>query len=341
MKIDKLIDAIGQIDENKIGNAKIAHVKIKKISFKRAVALVAIIVLSITTSVPVLAATTEPGYFMLYQLSPSLAQKLKPVQLSCVDNGIKMEVESAYIHENEANIAVSIQDLEGDRIDQTIDLYDSYRINSPFDSTGSCMRLNYDEETGKATFLITISQWGDHEIRGDKITFYVREFLSHKQQFEGEIPLDLSTVTTATETQKKHYTGMGFNSMLYAEEEIREERCLVPSDDCGEFVVDGIELTGYGYIDGKFHIQVGIPNRLENDNHGSFYVFDENGEKRYCDYHISWKEAVDKAVVTYEEYVFDIPPEEMKNQKLYGEFITSQGTTKGNWQVTFPLENMN
>ncbi len=341
MKTDKLIDAIGQIDENKIRDAKVVLGKIKMLSFKRVIALVAVIILCITISVPVLAATVDPVYLMLYRVSPSLAQMLKPVQLSCEDNGIKMEVESAYIHENEANIVVSMQDLEGNRIDQTIDLYDSYRINRPFDSTGSCRRLDYDEETGKATFLITISQWGNKDIGGDKITLYVREFLSHKQKFDGEIPLDLSTVTTATKMQKKYYTGMGFNSMLYAEEEIREELCLVPSDDYGKFVVDGIELTGYGYIDGKFHIQVGIPNRLENDNHGSFYVFDENGEKRYCDYHISWKETVDETVITYEEYIFDIPMEEMKKQKLYGEFITSKGTTKGNWQVTFPLENMN
>ncbi len=341
MKIDKLVDAIGEINENKIRNAKVIPSKIKRISFRRAVALVAAIILCITLSVPVLAATVDPIYLMVYCISPSLAQMLKPVQLSCEDNGIKMEVESAYIYENEAHIVVSMQDLEEDRIDQTIDLYDSYRINRPFGSTGSCSRIGYDEEAGKATFLITISQWGDQKIGGDKITFHVREFLSHKQQFEGEIPLDLSTVTTATKTQKKNYTGMGFNSMLYTEEAIREERCLVPSDDYGEFVIDGIELTGYGYIDGKFHIQVGIPNRLENDNHGLFYVFDENGEKKYCDYNISWKETVDETVVTYEEYIFDIPPEEMKKQKLYGEFITSQGTTKGNWQVTFPLENMN
>ena len=269
----------------------------------------------ITVSVPVLAATVDPIYLMVYRVSPSLAQMLKPVQLSCEDNGIKMEVELAYIYENEAYIVVSMQDLEEERIDQTIDLYDSYRINCPFGSTGSCSRIGYDEETGKATFLITISQWGDQKIGGDKITFHVREFLSHKQQFEGEIPLDLSAVTTATKTQKKYYTGMGFNSMLYTEEAIREERCLVPSDDYGEFVIDGIDLTGYGYIGGKFHIQVGIPNRLENDNHGLFYVFDENDEKKYCDYHISWKETVDETVVTYEEYIFDIPPEEMKNGK--------------------------
>ena len=44
MKIDKLIDAIGEIDENKIINAKVIPCKIKRISFRRAVAMVAAIV---------------------------------------------------------------------------------------------------------------------------------------------------------------------------------------------------------------------------------------------------------------------------------------------------------
>ena len=62
MKIDKLIDAIGEIDENKIKNAKVIPSKIKRISFRRAVAIVAAIILCITISVPVLAATVDPIY---------------------------------------------------------------------------------------------------------------------------------------------------------------------------------------------------------------------------------------------------------------------------------------
>ena len=47
MKIDKLVDAIGEVDENKINNARTTSGKIKRISFKRAVALVAAIILCI------------------------------------------------------------------------------------------------------------------------------------------------------------------------------------------------------------------------------------------------------------------------------------------------------
>ena len=168
-----LIDAIGEIDENKIRDAKMFTTKGKKRSFKRIIATAATIVLCLTTSVSVLAATVTPVYLMLYQVSPSLAQMLKPVQLSCEDNGIKMELVSAAVYKNEAAIYISLQDMtDQNRIDKSTDLFDSYHINRDFDSTATCSMVSFDEETGIATFLIKISQWNDKKIGGDKITFY-------------------------------------------------------------------------------------------------------------------------------------------------------------------------
>lgn len=339
MKIDKIIDAIGMIDDEKIRDAKTHTASIYRFSFKKTAAIIATIVLCLTVSVPVLSAATEidPIYQMIYLVSPTIAQKLKPVRMTCVDNGIEMEVVSAYIYENEAHIVVSMQDLEGDRVDETVDLYDSYRINSPFDSTGICSILDYNEETGKTTFLITISQWGDKEISGDKITFYVREFLSNKTKFDGEIPIDLNSVKAVTETQKREC--VYHPPFENAETETWQEPCLIPDSNYENFI-DGIDLTGYGYIDGKFHIQIAVRNRVENDNHGLFYLVDENGEKHYCDYDVDWRVTENDIRIDYFEYIFDIPMEKLSNYKLYGYFVTSEGTTKGNWQVTFPLENM-
>ena len=50
------------------------------------------------SAVPVLsAADNKIAYELLYMISPSAAQKLKPVRISCEDNGIKMEVAAANI----------------------------------------------------------------------------------------------------------------------------------------------------------------------------------------------------------------------------------------------------
>ena len=90
MKNDKLVDAIGMISDDKIQNAKISAVKVYKFSYRKAIALIAAIILCLTASIPVLATTVDPVYQMVYRISPTLAQTLKPVRLTSEDNGIKM-----------------------------------------------------------------------------------------------------------------------------------------------------------------------------------------------------------------------------------------------------------
>ena len=70
-----------------------------------------------------------------------------PVQKSDTNNGIKMEVVSADIRGDTARIYITMQDLIGDRVDETIDLYDSYDIRLPFDGTGFCGKVGYDPNT--------------------------------------------------------------------------------------------------------------------------------------------------------------------------------------------------
>ncbi len=98
------------------------------------------------------AADFSPAYEFLYTLSPSAAQKLKPVSMISEDNGIKIEVISAYVESGEAKILISVQDLEEDRIDETTDLFDSFSINTSFDCSSSCENIKYDAETETAVF---------------------------------------------------------------------------------------------------------------------------------------------------------------------------------------------
>lgn len=143
-----------------------------------------------------MAADVQTAYEILYAVSPKIAQELKPIKMSSEDNDIKMEVISAHIDNNKAYIYISLQDMTGQRIDETTDLFDSYRIKSPFSSSATCERISYDQETKTVTFLISITQGGQKEISGEKITFAVDKFLSNKQEYHAKISqLDLSTVT--------------------------------------------------------------------------------------------------------------------------------------------------
>lgn len=332
MNTDMLLDAIGMIDEEKIKDAKSFTVKNRNKFLGKAVSLAAAVVLCFTLSISALAATVDPVYQMLFNISPIAAQSLKPVKLSCEDQGIKMEVISAAIYENEAAIYISLQDLTNNRIDETTDLFDSYRINRPFASTASCSLTSYDGKTGTATFLIHISQWNNEKIEGDKITFSFSEFLSQKNEFDEKLSeLDLNTVKAAKETQKpKAIRGGGGTGPDY------DTDCLVPTTDGILSPVGGVTITNIGFIDNKLHIQIYFEDILTYDNHGYIDLLDKEGN-RAENYSIDFWD--DEKTGSYEEIVYNISPEDIENYQAYGYFVTCTNITRGNWQVTFPLEN--
>lgn len=302
----------------------------------RPAASAAVFLLLCNLGLTALVAHAEPVYETIYAISPTLAQHFMPVHMSSEDQGIRMEVESVSISENTAEIYISMQDLTGGRIDGTMDLYDSYSINRPFDSAGTCQLADYDESSQKAFFLIRIDEAGDHKITGDKITFSVREFLSHKQIYRDlPIPLALSALSLDSPVMEAEYTGMSGDLETFDAGD--SGTVLLPGEAFPDFPVNGIALTAAGYADGRLHLQTAVTNPLANDNHGYFYLQDADGNQLFCDYTVHFQAADDSAVV-YQESVFDISPEEIEAYTLYGNFTTCDTKVEGNWQVTFSLQ---
>lgn len=284
---------------------------------------------------PVLAAKVDAVYALMYKISPGTAQFFMPVQKKDVDNGIEMEVISAYVQEGKAQVYIAMRDLTGDRIDETIDLYDSYSINRPFDSSAYCEATGYDEATRTASFLITIDAFGNRKIEGDKITFSVREFLSHKEDRQNVgLPIALSESAAAEEQQTVSPLGFGGTYDLDG-----GAAALVAENCLPGLGIEGIDITGFGYIEGKLHIQTAVKNAADNGNHGWLYLRDGAGNKVECVYNFSFMEQKEGDVrIDYNEFVFDIPQEEIADYSAYGDFTTAKMKTEGKWKVTFPVE---
>lgn len=301
---------------------------------KKTLALIAAIILCITISVPVLAANVPAVEQLLYAISPATAQFFKPVKRSCEDNGIKMEVVSAYIHGDTAEVYITMQDLTGQRIDETTDLFDSYSIHTPFDCAGHCQAAGYDEETRTATFFIKITQWEKQNIEGDKITFSVREFLSNKQRFDGlKLDVDVSSIGPAANLHI--LTEIRGEGGAYSERYQDRYVVLSPSDQPYS-PVPGVSLTAMGYVDDALHVQVHYENILETDNHGFLYFQNAAGENIDSIDFVTFWDSEHRG--SYYEYVFPVPKEGFNVYALYGDFVTSDSLTKGHWEVTFPIE---
>lgn len=335
-------DAVSNISNRHIEEA--AEFQIRKNNvrshfiIRKVVAVAAAIMIVLTMSVSALAAfDVESAYNLLYTVSPTIAQKLKPVRMFCEDNGIMFEVISAYVEGSEAKIFISVQDLDGDRIDDTTDLFDSYSINTPFDCSSSCENISYDAETKTATFLIAISQWNGQNIIGEKITFRVREMISNKQKYDAALPeFDLNEIGGAADTFTPSYIRGGSGS---AYDEYKENFQSLVSTDVLCTPVDGVAISAAGYVDGKLHIQVRYDSILETDNHGYVYLKNKDGDIIYCVASIAYFVDAEQKE-SYNEYIFDLAGKEISEYIPYGYFVTSDVNIKGNWSVTFPLESV-
>ena len=333
-------DAISNISNRHIEEAADFQIGKKGVRkhfiMRRAVAAAATIMLVFTMSVPALAAADyETAYNLLYKVSPTIAQKLKPVRMSCEDNGIKFEVISAYVEGSEAKIFISAQDIDGDKIDETTDLFDSYSINTPFDCSSSCENISYDTKTKTATFLISISQWNEQDIIGEKITFRVREMLSNKQEYDMVLSdLDMNNISTAPETVTPTHI-FGGSGTNYSEVE-NNFRALKATGILYS-PVEGVDITAMGYVDGDLHIQVRYENVLKTDNHGYIYFQNNEGEKITCNANVEFS-TDSEYQERYVEYIYDLSDIELAEYDAYGYFVTSDTLITGNWSVTFPLE---
>lgn len=336
MKSDILMDAIGMIDDSIIKNAKPSS-RITYHPVKRFAAAVAFI-LCVSLSLPVLAANdVNFAYNALYMISPQAAQTLKPVRMSCEDNGIKLEVISSTVNEKEADIYISVKDLTGDRIDETTDLFDSYSINKPFSSNATCQFVSYNTIQKEALFLIHITQWDKTDIAGDKITFSVHKLLSNKDIFDDEISqIDLSAVSYNPPTLHEIPQIRGYNGSIAENRNSKSVSLMKPVSPISLPVL-GVQISAIGYIDGKLHIQTHFDNVLEFDNHGYVYFIDASGSHIKATSSISfWDET---HTGSYEEFVFDLTPDEISSYQLCGYFVTCDTLIHGDWQITFPLEN--
>lgn len=301
------------------------------------IALAAVLVcLALTVpafAMPALAANPD-GYALLYSISPAAAQFFKPVNRSNEDNGIRLTVDSVYLHSDTVEIYVSLQDLIGDRLDETTDLFDSYRINRGFDCSATCSLAGYDAQTRTARFLISITSFDGQDIEGDKLTFSLNRLLTGKTETEGAVTgLDLAAAQAEPATQQVEWRGGSGIAAEAGGSGAETRTALVPTGTLAA-PAPGVAITAMGYVDSLLHIQVLYENILETDNHGQLWL--ENGaEKLECLGSLSF--FAENGSDSYEDYYFDVTPAQLADCTLYGSFVTADTLIEGSWEITFPL----
>ncbi len=316
-----------------------------KVVFRRVAAVLAAAVLATGTLSLLVSADVANTYDIVYLVSPAIAQTLKPVNATCEREGIEMNVISASIVDNEVYAYVSVTDKQGGRIDSTVDLYDSYRIKTPFgfDSMSGCSFDRYDEETNTAYFFIRISSMDGESIKkykNKKITFSLNTLLTGKQNYEGELTeIDTNNITDKESKAMGEELVYGYSgeSADFSHEQMANFPCLIPESEPLCKPVDAAAVTAVGFVDGKLHVQTRYNNVDKFDNHGFVSLIDSDGNKIESKDAVLFCDANDEST-RYTEQEFDIPKEKISQYKLYGEFTTCTTRIDGDWQVTFKVE---
>ena len=321
-------------DDDLVAEAEEAFHK-RKPSQKRWSIFAACLCLIVLCSVPVLvAAGNESAYEMLYSISPQLAQRLKPINASCIDNGIEMTVLAAGIDDDKAAVLISLRDITDSRLDETTDLFDCYNIHAPFDYCAGCSLVEYDADKHTATFLVTIKQMDRALIPGDKITFSVSQILYGIEGSTNYIArIETDNIPVVTEFIR--------NPDLRGESGSQEIKLMLPDETNAKELKQGVTLTGIGLINDELHVQLRYDHIIKSDKYRNVYLKDDLTDKsgiiQYClASHAFWD---DSHTYSYEEYVFAIPTKEKIEYEIWGDFRTcNNDPIEGNWQVTFQIE---
>lgn len=293
---------------------------------------------AVLLATPALAARTEPGYQLLYAVSPAAAQFLQPVRQSCTDNGVTMEVAAVRIQDDTAEAYIT---LSGESVDAGCDLFDSYDFHLPFDQSGHCAYIGYDEETRTAAFLCTVKTLDSSPIpTGGKMSFSLGCFLTGKtEQLGVEIPLTLTDCgggIMSPDAEGFSLTG-GSLSDEWTWEQLEDARVLVPGPTLAA-PAEGLTVTAAGYVNGLFHVQLCRGDASRTDNHGWLRLTDGDGnitQPLYLAYFTAAPNTPHRQ--DYQEFVFEISPETLAECTLLGDFSTSSARVDGPWRVTFPL----
>lgn len=326
----------------------------KRLHFRPLTAVAAMLAVLLMAT-PVMAAYVEPINELLYQVSPEMAERFTPIQKSSVKNGIKMEVISASVHGNVAEMVVSFEDLEGNRI--TNDFMPEFEIRhySPFMTLVSGMRVEgltddysgYDPETGKATYLLTFHCLEQNlaELFDNKISLISENGYRRLPSETFNFPLELTDTEIMTVQVERGYPtdhvpevpfdGFGTGARGDNEEWNRrtEYNILTPGETALELTM-GAEITGIAFVDGQLHVQ---SRDLSNIVGCDVILVDQKGNRIEPSVYTTF--TIDKGEDRgfYKEEVFDITEAEMGNYTLEIAVNASE-RIDGPWKVTFEFE---
>lgn len=310
-------------------------------------AFAAVAVLGIATA---LAATNEAINARLYKLWPEAAKALMPVNLTCEDQGIRMEIISAVNQGSDLLVIYTLEDLEGDRLRDSI----SYLSLVP-------------EDTGYVS--VSNGAVGEYDEKTRRMTYAWHEEYDRALQADGKITAKLQVIWPGQSvTVDAHpYTGLMDEPVQtasvpddvmvsgpYAERELPDTLRILDTGSSREIpLYESVYLSGIGMIDGCLHVQIHFTDChvAEYESHYSYppyhawiRLIDEQGNLLYTDdlsdralSILRWGGEAEEGMPEWEEFFFAVDPEKVRNAEFTIQIKKQLPPILGDWEVRIPL----
>lgn len=335
-----------------------AQIEEKNTARFRPAAVMAAMLAVFLLATPVMA--SEPIQDLMYQVSPEMAARFKPIQESDIESGIKMEVVAASIHGSTAEICISFEDLEGDRLTEQ-SMAEQFHTqfsglnNLMSGSWGGTVRdVDFDEETGKLILVMerTFSFYDEEQQRNltveelfdGKMTLSVDALYEFVEQPDVKVPFALTDneiITVKVDRSKPTdrpvevpFDGFGSGASAGDPWLSHETYDLLNPGEAVRAVTDALSLTGIGYAEGQLHVQTRIRAEKSESPVFDLWFVDAEGNEVFRQRHHTFTIREGDDWGEYEEVIFDIPQEELENYSLMCR-VSQRKTVEGNWKVTF------
>ncbi|WP_367925377.1 hypothetical protein [uncultured Ruthenibacterium sp.] len=315
--------------------------------FRKVVALAVAAAFTFVFSVSVLAASFPPLQRLFEKAGIQLSSLMQPVELSCVSEGIEMQVLAAVNDDERVTVYLALRDQEGSRINEKTVL-SNLQIAGTLGPCDVAM-VDFDPSTGIAIYRL--SGYGIDELDGKPITVEVKTLLNEMENVHRQntgYPLgELSNLEYALQE------GININgsSVVYTSDG------RSPFGDVTPPVLEKSELpegwnpnlpwgtiTAVGFVENSVHVQVKI-SELGRYARADLYLLDSNGQElntgsgtlefgqQYSELNADYSE--------YIEYILPVPAgQSLDDFSLYFDALSYGSAVRGNWHVTFTLDSV-
>ena len=312
----------------------------------------------------VLAGTATAAAFggfdwFIQRFNPTYGALVEPVEISCEDQGIRMEVIGAQKYGNRAIIYLSLQDISGqNRLTEQTDFRDGFnvKLNSQGQGADELNSLSwykemlyFDRDTNTAYYEFTITANSSYSSISDRLE--VSSFLIYFdiKDYENEpVSVSLDNIGEAKTIAINEDMIWGGNGQP-ADWSIFK-KALTP----GRYAAlphgeDDQWISNIGIVDGKLHVQTGkIFHKEFGSSDASLSLMAPDGELIEFDYALNLfgdnnyqlldfeENGYPDATYKYEEFVFSVDTESLDDYTLCYSGLVSSGV-KGQWKVASNL----